>query len=738
MNRKLTMLAALWVVCASEAGAQSSLLANGDFAKAEGRTPAAWQIRGQQGVTVDTNAAPPGAARSLRVDITAAAGEGLGEILQVVALKPKTRYTFSGQVQGTAPGIATLQVKRLQNGKELDRIGTGWNKEGWTAVSATFDSGDADHAQLLCRFRQRPSDVGKRAWFAALALVEGGALVQAGPETGPTAIPTFNCVGLYWKPSDGAPDRTCTARYRIAGAADWRAALPLWFDSNAHEGLEAHSLEYRGSIVNLQPGTDYEVELRLDKPDLTRTLHVTTWSESFKIARQVELPVAQPGEPYVIRTGGDEQSGYVLYTPPQGQQAVWDASGKLPAQLRIEAPYVIVRGLTLRNAQINGIELGDVQHVVIEDCDISGWGRVRASDGFGADLDAAIYSASDQLEQIVVQHCHLHHPRSNSNSWKQQRVGGTFHPGGPQGIVFRGGKGRYVIRYNRIDSDLQHMYNDSMGEVRNFSFAGFPNRDSDVYGNYVSHCWDDGIEIEGANMNVRIWGNYITMTLGALGCASTSLGPSYYFRNVYAVSRKSGETDVNAFRGHYLIKMGAEAKDARFAAGRKYFLHNTALQPPTVGGPDPTSGAQEGMILTSATKRELNIVSRNNILFMRRDTDQAIRDPQLSPSNDFDYDLYFGKVQAVAGAEAHGIQAQPQFEAAPDGRLWLRPGSPGHDAAVPLANFNDDFVGKGPDMGAVETGTTEPKPATWPAFPPAGKPGFQESVPLPTGAEKTK
>ena len=56
------------------------------------------------------------------------------------------------------------------------------------------------------------------------------------------------------------------------------------------------------------------------------------------------------------------------------------------------------------------------------------------------------------------------------------------------------------------------MFNDSMGEVHNFSYDGFPNRDSDVYGNYISHCWDDGIEIEGANMNVRVWENYITMT----------------------------------------------------------------------------------------------------------------------------------------------------------------------------------------------------------------------------------
>jgi hypothetical protein len=383
-------------------------------------------------------------------------------------------------------------------------------------------------------------------------------LPYAGPEVGPTAISTFHCVGLYWKPAGGAADRTCTARYRLKGDAEWHEALPLWFDPHAHEGLAEHSQEYRGSIVRLQSGTEYEVELSLGNGGPTRTLLCATWSEEFKIARRVDLPLTQPAETYVIREGGDPTNGYVLYSPPQSQPATWDARGQIPAHIRVETPYVIVRGLTLCNAQINGIELAGVHHVAIEDCDISGWGRVRQSDGFGENLDAAVYSNSNQLEHIIVQRCHLHHPRSDSNSWKEQRVGGTFHPGGAQGVVFRNGKGHYVIRYNRIESDLEHMFNDGIGEVRNFSFSGFPNRDSDVYGNFVSHCWDDGLEIEGANMNVRVWENYITMTYGAIGAASTSLGPSYYFRNVYAASRKSGETNANAFLGHYLIKLGAE------------------------------------------------------------------------------------------------------------------------------------------------------------------------------------
>ena len=46
---------------------------------------------------------------------------------------------------------------------------------------------------------------------------------------------------------------------------------------------------------------------------------------------------------------------------------------------------------------------------------------------------------------------------------------------------------------------------DGIGGSSNYSFKGSPNRDSDIYGNLISNCWDDAIESEGANMNVRIW-----------------------------------------------------------------------------------------------------------------------------------------------------------------------------------------------------------------------------------------
>lgn len=41
----------------------------------------------------------------------------------------------------------------------------------------------------------------------------------------------------------------------------------------------------------------------------------------------------------------------------------------------------------------------------------------------------------------------------------------------------------------------------------NRSLRGFAGADSDVYGNRIEGCWDDGLEMEGGGCNVRVWGN---------------------------------------------------------------------------------------------------------------------------------------------------------------------------------------------------------------------------------------
>ncbi len=712
--RSLSFLTVCAFFCtAVQASEAENLIVNGDFSTWAGDKPASWNIRSS--VAYTKAAGMKAGSHSLRLQLEKAVPEKSGEIIQKFAIKPQTKYRFRGQVAGEA-NMGMLQIKLFKGGKELKRISSKRNKGAeWEELRLTFASGDADSAAALMRWSQEEEKIGKAVSFCDLVVEVQGPLVHRGPEQPPRAVTTYNSVGLYWKPTGGMASRQVSVHYRKQGDRKWSEALPLWFDGTEHDGVAyQHAAEYRGSIVYLTSNTTYEAKLALEQgPE--RIITFKTQSDEFPIARSVTVP-ASSEEVYVINEGGSADEGYVLYEMPA--DVAWDAKNALTHQVQVNASYVIVKGFTLIGAKNHGIKLGDVNNVIIDDCDISGWGETAAS-GQAKNMNAAIYAKSQALQRITIQNCRLHHPRSDSNSWNQQRPGTkSKHPEGPQGIVFFGGQGEHVIRFNRIYSDIDHMFNDAMGEWHNHSYGGFLVRDSDVHDNFVSHCWDDALEIEGADMNIRVWNNYMDMCYGAIGASAPSLGPVYFFRNVYAESRKHEGTEHNDFRGHYMVKIGNPS--AKWTNGRMYVFHNTTLQPPPFeGSKDSSSGAQSGLVFTSKTNLQENIVTRNNLFHMRKATDWAIRDTQKTASNDYDYDMHNGKTMFREGSHAHAIEAAPTYRRAGDGLLELAPGTAGHDAGVYLPNFNDGFVGKAPDIGAVETGSGDRKPKLWPNFPDA-------------------
>ncbi len=500
------------------------------------------------------------------------------------------------------------------------------------------------------------------------------------------AVPTFECLGLYWKTPAGAADKQCEARYRAAGSKDWKAAMPLWFDPR--------NQEYRGSIVHLRPGTSHEVSLRLEGTTMSTSLQARTWSETFPVGRTVSLP-AHSSETLTITEAGLPE-GYALYAGGSEPTTI-DVANQADQCIAIKASYVIVRGLMLKNPRVHGILLAEGAHdVVIEGCDISGWGRIE-QDGWGHDYDSAIYSKQPRVARIIIQRNTIHHPRSNSNNWKQARRPGRrepSHPEGPQAVCLWDSDGNHVIRHNTVFSDDDHQYNDVFGAGQNFSSRGFPNRDSDIYGNRLSHCWDDAIESEGANCNVRIWGNYLTEDYVGIATASTSIGPLYVWRNVNAVSRVAPGGSGGGF-----LKISD-----KMGGGRIYVFHNTVLQPTSSSASSNSLGATVGLGWGGTMT---NVTSRNNILHVSR---QAIVDRAHDPLGDYDYDLFSAPLATSAGQEKHGPRGAPVFVHGWGinrnvGVFALSPQSPGFDAGVILPNFNDGFNGAGPDIGAHESGT---------------------------------
>jgi hypothetical protein len=368
----------------------------------------------------------------------------------------------------------------------------------------------------------------------------------AAPPGQPLAIPTFHCLGLYWSPPGGAPDKAVHMRYRPQGAAEWNEALPM--RHNPIPGTDEDLTDYRGSIVHLSPGTSYEVELTLAGTATTTRLTAKTWSEDFPVGEVVTI--SSSDQPLAITQSGSP-GAYRVY---DGRGATIDARHKHDSCITIDASYVIVRGFTLKGAgtagrvtgsAANAIVINGGENIIIEDCDISDWGRLNPATGFGFNMESAISSRSPALKRLVVQRCKIHHPTFDGSNWSEPKY--PTHSAGPQAISLYNTAGNHVIRYNECTSDLEHMYNDIIGGASNGSFKGAPGPDSDVYGNIVSHCWDDGLEIEGGNRNTRVWNNYIEQTMMGIGNAATSIGPLYLWRNIVVRSRARSEAGGGNF-----------------------------------------------------------------------------------------------------------------------------------------------------------------------------------------------
>lgn len=318
--------------------------------------------------------------------------------------------------------------------------------------------------------------------------------------------------------------------------------------------------------------------------------------------------------------------------------------------------------------------------------------------GYGVSYNAGIHGAYHipTITDIVIQRNKIHDPTYTANSWDYG------HPKGPMGISFeQDGGGHNIFRYNEITSSNGHFYDDCISGGENYSFNGVPGPDSDVYGNVATNSYDDGLEMEGGGMNVRVWGNYLDKTTTGVASACVAIGPLYIFRNVENTSRHlfnvSPDLDDR-------LSFGKAGDGGGFGGGKRYYYHNTLLQAP---GVTYTLGAGGGVDGSGGPLT--NTETRNNILHIWKTWWGSISDTRASTTNNFDYDLYNGVITAYAGAEANGIHNTPIYASGngwvsgSGGMYALDPTSPGYHVAVPLPNFNDSTAT--PDMGAHQSGT---------------------------------
>jgi hypothetical protein len=570
-----------------------------------------------------------------------------------------------------------------------------------TSVGTDTSMADGMQCQLnTTQFQNGTYQLKAKAWDASgatrldvisvnIANSTGGGGGTGTGENGLKSVSTFHSIGLYWTPPSSPGAAGCTVQYRKQGETAYKPGFAMWYDSR--------NKECRGSLVELDPGSSYDIQVGMPGQAPAATITAKTWDEQFPIAKTITVD-SKTGTLNVTESG--TATGYVLYQAAPG--AVIDG-GSAAQAINVDASYVIVRGFTVKGGA-NGIQIQPGRHdVVVEQNDVSGWGRLNNTNSagwkIGVDEDSGItakcYSAAGAY-RMIVQRNKVHDPRYGANSWD------WGHPAGPTGISFYECGDNNVIRYNEVtSSNQQHYYNDAIGGGNNDSKKGSPGADSDIYGNIAANSMDDGIEAEGGGRNVRVWGNYVDVAAVGIATTPVSVGPIYVFRNVYNRSRQLYLKPTDSDERNNAFKSGSWSG---FGDGRRYVFHNTVLQQKATDGSQYTLGAAGGISASGSNEPLTNTVSRNNILHVFKDWWSTFAAP--ASGNDLDYDLYNGGNEV--GGQAHGKVGVPVYatgngwQSGSGGMYQLAPTSPGYGAGVALPNFNNKYAK--PDMGAHQSG----------------------------------
>lgn len=509
---------------------------------------------------------------------------------------------------------------------------------------------------------------------------------------------------------DDNHNATVGVRYRVSGAPDWKTALPLFrVRPEVVTGWTVPE-QFAGSIFELAPATAYEIELHAvdaDGPvDEVVTVSATTRgvpadpaqpnpkSISDAPSLAAALAAAQPGDvitiadgnyagPFSMDASGTAENPIVIRGVSE-EGVVLDGGGCSPCNvLEVYGSFVHVERLSIAHAsramrfQTPGAEGNVVRYVHISDTTL----------GIGSQADQKDFYLCDNLLEGRL-------------SWPSVYTDDGGAHANDDGIHVEGAG--HVVCHNQIVG-----YGDAMKTEQDGARA------VDFYGNEVLSAYDNGVELDGSEGNVRCFRNRFTNTYATISFQPIFGGPAYALRNVV----------VNVVNEQ--MKFHALGTTTPEEPSGILVYHNTFVS--------PTKALN---LQTSATSH--HFVIENN-LFISNDSATRTVD-WTGPIDDgrFDYDGYypdgifdfalptgyqvmnsFAEVQA-ASVEPHGVLlGTPIFAdglVAPSdyttsltaADVTLASNSDAIDRGVVLANVNDGFSGTGPDLGALELGCPSP------------------------------
>ncbi|MEX1994428.1 MAG: hypothetical protein WD929_07180 [Steroidobacteraceae bacterium] len=530
-------------------------------------------------------------------------------------------------------------------------------------------------------------------------------------------LPTLNSLGVVVPITAGDDDYDARAsvQYRRQGSSVWLAAQPLLRvrpDTVGTEtppgdyGLPMPIEQFAGSIMGLDPGVAYEIQVTISDPDggggvqtastqtrptpklLPTTAIMVPVSNAAQLANAlanavpgnvIEIAAGSYRGPFSISRSGTADNPIILRGAGSAQVVI-DATGASYG-LTVSGSHVFVEGLTVSGGDW-GMRLSGNENLVVR--------RTRIT-GVNKGIDGRNGSHRNYTICDNVLEGSFLWPNVSSATWDQE------------GIVVTG-QG-HVICHNTLSG-----FGDALGISQNTSL---PNAALDFFGNEVLWTGDDGFEIDYGHRNIRVFDNRVTNSGMGISVQPSWGGPIYVVRNVFVNQAHSpyklnndptgiliyNNTSIRSsgpgnFGGFAWPQIGYQQADGDWSYVANFrFINNLVVGATAparftsdivLGEFDYNGWSPNGTFVLSATYANL--------------ADVQTRSP-------------FETSGLILGAAAFPLLAAlgsdyTRFLA--PANVSLRTDSNAVNAGLALDNVNDGFMGGAPDLGAWELGKPVP------------------------------
>jgi hypothetical protein len=424
-----------------------------------------------------------------------------------------------------------------------------------------------------------------KAWAILLSLPLCSLAEDA---TSPGAVtspfPTMNHLAVEWQlGGDDDLDATCAVKYRRRGDSAWTSGMALHRVPAGSAKGTAESFVWTnrlsGSLFDLEPSTEYEIQLQLTDPDgggTTQTLNAETRPEPTaapgarpKPGDRAALKTAQPGD-VILLADGDYGAAVFQRDGEPGRPIVYrSTTGKaLFSEISLTGrKWVYLEGLTVTGP----IRMNATEHCVVRRCSI------RSQFGIKAYLPGMMNACIEDCSIMGIR------------SWDPAIMGAGGDNDG-EGIQFTGSGN--VIRYNRVQG-----FRDCISHMEDGS-AGLQ-ACNDIHNNDILAGLDDGIEADFAAHNCRALRNRLTNCFVGISSQPGLGGPNYFMRNVlYNVIHEAFKLHRHSIGDVLLHNTVVKAGDGLGIYTSDAFDHATVKHNLFIGGKPRTPGDYGGYAIS--------------------------------------------------------------------------------------------------------------------------------------------